>query len=136
MGIGMFVVVIIMALVAVLLGMVSPAYAQSINFTKLVEDRYTHEYSPDPSVAERGVELGYGEFVTGEKYNLTDVFVQYESPTSLILWGDANHTKALWEVVDIAKQNGFSIDVSDVFVIDPIEVFDSTIQYHVVMSKK
>jgi hypothetical protein len=78
--IGIVAVIIIIAIVTVLLGMVSPAYAQSINFTKL-EDRYTHEYSPDPSLVQRADELGYGEFVNGIREQKEGEFGFYPSDT-------------------------------------------------------
>jgi hypothetical protein len=126
---AIFVIVIMVFLV-----MVSPVSVYALNFTKLVEERYTREYSPDLTLTEKATELGYPEYLLGQKYNYTEVFVEYESPISLVLWGDANHTKALWEVVDIAKQNSFSIDNIDLIVTEPKRVDQSPLQYHVVMS--
>jgi hypothetical protein len=84
------------ALLSVIPSLTSNSYAQnnqtttSLNFTKLIEQKFTITYqgvTPEPKV-----------------------HVLYQSSKSLVLYSPPKFFKELGSVVDIAKQEGYTID--------------------------
>ena len=107
------------ALLSVIPSLTSNSYAQnnqtttSLNFTKLIEQKFTITYqgssTPEPKIS-----------------------VLYQSSKSLVVVSPLKFFKELGSVVDIAKQEGYTIDAMTE-TIDPSSSYPDT--YTIFMSK-